>query len=118
MISCPQGLWSAGELLFKHSPLRLFMFHYLPQDFFYLLFRVSPFSFILTDVTVLSCPSRKAVTQVSTNQVATRAGMHAYIHFTLVGVYREKGEVSENTHYIISTVYERSKPVINRPQLH
>lgn len=50
------------------------------------------FPFILTDVTVRPCPPRKAVTQVSSDQVATRAGVDADTHFTLVGVWREKEE--------------------------
>lgn len=90
MICCPQGLWSTGELLFEHSPLGLFMFHYLPTGLYYLLSLFSLFPFILTDVTVWSRPPRKAVTKVSTNQVTTGAGVHAYIHLTLVGVYRQK----------------------------
>lgn len=38
------------------------------------------------DVTFWPRPPRKAVTQISTDQVATRAGVDAYTHFTLVGV--------------------------------
>lgn len=38
------------------------------------------------DVTIWPRPSRKAVAQVSSDQVATRAGVDAYIHFTLIGV--------------------------------
>lgn len=38
------------------------------------------------DVTVWPRPSRKAVTQVSSDQVTARAGVDTYTHFTLIGV--------------------------------
>lgn len=44
---------------------------------------------LLTDVTVGSHPSRKAVTQVSTDQVMTGASVDANAHFALIGVYRK-----------------------------
>lgn len=42
--------------------------------------------FILTDVTFGSYPPREAVTQVSTYQVTTRAGVDTYARLALIGV--------------------------------
>lgn len=42
--------------------------------------------FILTDVTFRSNPPGEAVTQVSTYQVTTRAGVDTYARLALVGV--------------------------------
>lgn len=42
--------------------------------------------FILTDVTFWSYPPGEAITQVSTYQVTTRAGVDTYARLALVGI--------------------------------
>lgn len=79
MSSCSQGLGAAGGTAV--STLCTLALHVSLLFFLLLLF-----PFILTDVTFRPCPSRKTVTQVSTDQVTTRAGVDAYTHFTLIGV--------------------------------
>lgn len=48
---------------------------------------------VLTDVTVWPRPPRKAVAQVSPDQVVAGAGVGADVYFTLIGVW-EKGKAS------------------------
>lgn len=47
----------------------------------------------LTDVTVRPRPSRKAVTQVTSDQVATRAGVDADAQLTFIVVWKKKKKI-------------------------
>lgn len=87
VIYCATRMSDCIFYITKEMPFKLYStVQAAGQSFLPSFFYSFPFPFILTDVTVRPRPSRKTVTQVSTDQVATRPGVDADIHFTLVGV--------------------------------
>lgn len=51
----------------------------------------------LTDVTVQPRPTREALAEVSTNQIAAGVGVYTRVALTLVGVCIKKGQKIQNT---------------------